>query len=238
MGFFKNLKKKMDEAAENKPRGFKVTDKVVRRYCKLREAVENGEIEKSYEDYRKFERLGLKIRREGYDLDELYDEFKDDREFLSEEEREHLDVAEEIFEDKDEIKEEVRYVVVQKGVPFVKDREVDRTGPDGRVERIKETNIPIAACGKKLSSEADVEGFCSVCDKGICSDHAEYCAGYGTSRCGKLLCPDHVLYFTGSNGDSYPCSNAHYELRDNFEFQETQPSRPRPDHNPSQTDDG
>jgi len=132
MGLFKS-NKKINKDAKNGPRGFKVTDNVVRRYCKLRQGVEQGEIKALQIEYNRFESLGKKIKKAGYDLDQLYDDFKEDREFLSEEEREHLDVAEEIYEDKDEIKEEVRYVVVQKGVPFVKEREVDRTSYDGSI---------------------------------------------------------------------------------------------------------
>lgn len=237
MGFFKNIKKKMDDAAYNRPRGFPVSEPAVRRYCKWRQAVEQGELEEYEEDYSKFERLGFKIRREGYDLDQLYDDFKKGREFISKEELEHLDLAEEIYEDKDEIKEAVNYVVVQKGVSFVKEREVDRTGYDGSIMRVKETCIPVAACGKKLSSESEVEGFCSVCDKGVCSEHAEYCAGYGSSRCGKLLCTDHLNIFDSIDGNSYSCCKVHYEMRINFEFQRPQTSKPLFNDGSGQPDD-
>jgi len=215
MGFFKNFFSDNNAVqAKAKARDdFKVTDNVVRRYCRKRQRIEDGINRKDAS----FKQLENNIKSKGYDVDQLYDDFLAEREFIPEDDQEYLDDAEDIYEGEDEIKEEVRHVVVQQGVPFVKEREVDRTNPDGTVERIKEISVPVAACGRKLSSEADVAGFCSVCGKGVCSDHVEYCSGYGSSRCKKLLCPDHTYYFTDYDDTSYPCCEQHYYMRENFQ---------------------
>lgn len=233
----KALKAFFEDDAEEKrpvPKGFRLTQNVVDRYCRLRQDIEEGEIAEYDDRYEQFKRLENNIRSAGQNVNKLYEEFLAGREFLPEEEREALDIAEEIFQEPTEKRKSTKFMTPTKGEDFVEERESDHIYADGSATSVSEETIAIAACGKKLSSKDEIVGFCSVCDKAICSDHEEYCVGYGTSRCGKLLCPDHVYIFQ-TNSESHPCCDHHYKTRmylDDMQAIQTPPDHPNKEDEP------
>lgn len=218
MGFIERLKKAFRAFSEEETqeqtvdRRTRVTQNMVDRYCRLREQIEKGEISEYDDRYDQLKRLEKNIKKAGFDIDDMYEVFIDEREFLPEEQREALDTAEEIYQEPTEKKKSTKFRTPRKDDEFIEERESDQFYADGSATSVSEETIAIAACGKKLSSKDEIVGFCSVCDQAVCSDHEEYCVGYGSSRCGKLLCPDHVHIFT-DNVDSFPCCDHHFKVR-------------------------
>jgi len=133
--------------------------------------------------------------------------------FATREEREAIDIAEEIYQEPSSFKEETVFETVKKGKGITTKQETQIIGKGGNATAVTTTTIPVAACGRRINSEADIAGFCSVCGEAVCQEHAQYCKGYGSSLCQKLLCPKHVLHFTDEDGESQPCCIDHYNMR-------------------------
>jgi len=67
-------------------------------------------------------------------------------------------------------------------------------------------------CGKVLSADK-VAGFCKVCDRAVCHDHAKYCEGYENIVCGLIICPQHIQIFKDPEGKNIYCCPEHYQMR-------------------------
>jgi len=132
--------------------------------------------------------------------------------FMSKNESEALKAAEDIFAEPTVSREKKIYRTVKKGEEIITREERQDIRKDGGAESVTTITIPVAACGKTISSEGDIAGFCVVCDEAICHDHANYCEGYGGDPCQKLLCSKHIFYFREGEEKHLYCEK-HYDMR-------------------------
>ena len=137
----------------------------------------------------------------------------EDHALLTKEEGNALDVAQDMHTEPTILVEKTVNQVLKKGEEITTKKEIQTITREGKAESAIITTMPIVACGKTVSSERDIEGFCSVCEEAICKEHAKYCSGYESFACRKLLCPKHTLYFPDENGEQQPCCVDHFNMK-------------------------
>jgi hypothetical protein len=126
---------------------------------------------------------------------------------------------------------------LKRGEDIVTREEEEYIEEDGTAIIVTTITKYVAACGRKIFSENDFEGFCSECDKAVCREHAAYCRGYGSSACNKLLCPEHARKFIDEDGVEHACCLEHYNMnvwrqkKDPFGIKKEKQSANRKDEN-------
>jgi hypothetical protein len=192
------------------------SENLIRNYCKIRYELESG-ISKAFDiddaKYKRCKALHRQLTESGVDAESRYQRFKAERKSLPKEQADALDVAEDIYQEPTENEEVTVYKPVKRGEEIVTKRETQTIRSGGAVVARTVITIPVAACGKRLSSQEQIAGFCAVCDEAVCSEHATYCTGFNDFPCGKLLCRKDTIYFTDAEGERKPFCNDHYNMK-------------------------
>jgi hypothetical protein len=217
MGWLKRLSEGFEEAFATLPPGKTgASENLIKQYFRQRYKIEscreNGEEVDAFE-LKKYEALQKRMRRKDIDVEKKYQKFKAERKSLPKEKSKALDDAEDIYQEDTENEEVTVFKTVKRGEEIVTKRETQSIRISGAVVVRAVITIPVAACGKRLSSQEQIAGFCAVCDEAVCSEHIRYCAGYNDTPCGKLLCKKHTHNFTEEDGTEQPCCADHYNMR-------------------------
>lgn len=225
MGWFKRLLDGFEEGSGTLPPGKTgVSENLVKQYCRQRYKIEScrekGEDVDAFE-LEKYETLRKRVERAGVDIEKKYQRFKAERRSLPEKESISLDDAEDIYQEPTQNEEVTIFKTVKRGEEIVTKRETQTIRSGGAVVARTVITIPVAACGKKLSSQEQIAGFCTVCDEAVCSEHATYCTGFKDFPCDKLLCRKDTIYFTDAEGERKPFCHTHYNMK--YYYQESVP---------------
>ncbi len=215
MGWLDRLLDKLEESSNtSKPleKG-EVSEDLIEQYFRLRYKIESDLSKIGDSDYERCRTLQKQIERAGVNVESRYRRFKAERMSTPEEESETLDVAEDMLQEPAETEEKTIYHHIKKGEEIVTKRERQIIGRGGGAKITIIITVPVAACGKKLSSHDEIAGFCAVCQEAACSEHAKHCVGYEGFPCNKLLCGNHTIYFTEQDGTEQPCCLDHYEMK-------------------------
>jgi len=193
-----------------------VSEDLIKQYFRLRYKIESDFSKTDDSDYERCRTLQKQVERAGVNVESKYQRFKTEKRFMPQEESEASDVAEEIYQEPGETEEKTIYHHIKKGEEIVTKRETQIIGRGGGAKITTIITIPVAACGKNLSSKDEIAGFCAVCQEAVCSEHAKHCVGYEGFPCNKLLCANHTLYFTEQDGTKEPCCLDHYAMKECF----------------------
>jgi hypothetical protein len=138
--------------------------------------------------------------------------------FRTEEEMDAFGDAGAFFQEPVVESERTVFQTVMRGQEIETKRKEHRVSKDGSAQAVTTTNIPVAACGKRID-EHGIAGFCDICDKAVCSEHVQYCQGFETIPCHKLLCPKHAIFMQEGGERKAYCTehyNMHYYFGKNY----------------------